>query len=219
MDRRAFLAAAISTVSIGLAGCSGVLESVTGGGTNEFGDPVEYRGIEITPMHWFTAGKVGWDTSHTVLETTAQSGATLLLFGVEVAHVGENERQFPSRASGYGHGTGDIRVMHNGEETSHPRPMTAAESLKVGGKSLTHYEKAWRQEAMSSVYSGVKISGWLVNELSANFEPVDVELVIEWGAKSSVENEDLKEHSWVLTEDTETTVEEAAGVEANSVAF
>lgn len=221
MNRRGFIGTMGAAFTIASAGCAENLDSITGAvpdtGRNEFRESVEHRGVEVVPTHWMTADEVTYHVENGGSPArSAARGAVLILTRLEAKTVGENRRVLPSRMTATGPGNGHIRVYYNDERASSGGHDDVSEQVEVKGKRLTLYEADRRAEdAMSAVYPGVEIGGWIVSEIPEPFDVPKTTIRVEWGAGSVGGDEHLEEYEWVYTEDTQIMPAEAAELESS----
>ncbi len=181
MNRRTFLAAGVSGVAFTFSGCAEV-QSLVGEGSKPLGEAVVHDGVEVTVDDYVSATTVGFENSTNgyVLEKTAPDGATYLLTHMTVRHVGENEREFPVR--GISRPRQDqIKMTYNGESLHSPREEETSVRMHTEGEQYPCYIPNVPRQP---VYEG-SASGWLCNEITAEFDLADLTCEVSWGGSST----------------------------------
>lgn len=207
MNRRKYLTCTAAVGLTGIAGClNEVPEALTDPGSGrEFGESVEHRGLEVAPTHSMTADEVTFDVEQgATIDETAPSGAEFLLTRIEAANRGDHERVLPSRSSGLGGGSGrNIWIYYGGEETSTVIHEDTSKWYEVGGSRLTPYTQSRLQDATGPVYPGTAIEGWIVAEITEDFNVEETKIEIELGDGSESEV-----FEWTYSSDTMVSPEE-----------
>lgn len=215
MQRRKFLLACASSSVVATSGCASVVRekvsSVTGS-PKKLGDSVTHRGVKVTPDAFTTADNVTVNVADGgAPEESAPTGATYVFTHLTVEHVGENERVFPSRGTFSGSPGDRIKHFYKDERLSTGRFEDVAAAFRIDGYDLTSYlHTLLEKDAASAVYSGVTASGWLMNEIPAEFTPGEATVEITWGASSTLSEEGQETFTWTFTPDARLTPAEAA---------
>lgn len=207
MKRRPFL----TTVGAAtLSGCQAVLPE-SGSDIYEFGETVEHDGLAVTPEAYTTADAVTLHVSDSMRDGTraeslsAPEGAEYVLTRLVVEHVGENQREFPTRRTA---GHRDIYHYYRDERLSTETLEAVSETIEVDSHHLPVYQHVLQTEGLTgSVYSG-QAAGWLINEIPTGFDPEEAALEIVWDEPEVFEDEEPETTTWRFTEDAQVVVGE-----------
>lgn len=208
-SRRTLLASASTML---LAGCTSKIESTTGDltknstQTRKFGESASHNGVEATPTHWFTSDEITYELEYNQTTRTAETGATWLLTRIEAATVGDNQRKLPGRGLS---GTNDVNVLYSGEETTAGMDNTALSIVLEDGSIPTYTGDLQTKDALSSVYPGVSVAGWIVSEIPEKYEPGKLKIKIKIGRESITEPGDTETREWKYTTSSKTTATNA----------
>lgn len=194
MDRRTYLAASVGLGIVSLSGC--IEENNTE--QPEFGDPVTYEGIRVTPLRWTNSNEFSYRFGDVVGNPkSSPEGAEYIFVDLRSEHVGENSRVLPSTLWGY---PGDIYVQYRGEGNS-ARSRERSNAYVVDGTELESYDYQLDENGLTGpIYSG-SVDGWIAFQTPSTPDLSDLYLTVQFGASSVQDYSGLKQVSWRFNEE------------------
>jgi hypothetical protein len=180
--RRQFLAALGTTGATTSAGCS--LPVLSSASNQPIGESVSRNGIRATFEEYITTDRaiavITEGSSPREEQHEAPSGAVFLFSHFIVEHVGENQRNLPTR--GLNPPTNQaFRPYYKEELLERPQLDVISDGFKVNGEDLAKYHQVYYDKGLNgSVYDG-KVSGWLVNTIPADFESTEATYEVSYG--------------------------------------
>ena len=187
MKRRKFI---LSTGTIGLAaslsGCTEdaqeVLDHLPTAGHHSIGQSIEYADLEITPVVWLTTEEFTFDRGNGETDRILRTDDMIFLFTkIEILNTGLEPRAIPKEGLESSETAVRIGIYHDGNQLPSWGSANAVQLVSIGEEELTPYEQAKRDENSTEyVEPGVTVNGWLIYEISRNFDPRRTMLVVQW---------------------------------------